>query len=307
MDAVGAERDRRLDVVVDDEGRAELAKGLPGRDDLGRRVLQPQLDDGRAALDRRARGLEVLDERVQPHAIDARAAVERRRVERRERVVEADVERAGPPRIRAASSPATPKAASASAAASSGSLGLAARKQPVIAVDMQPVPVTVREQLVAVRDREHALAVGDVVDRAGHGSDDAERRAASRGSSAGVAAGADRLDAAHLGLDADERRDLARVAAQDGHVDLVEDPLRRLRPVARRAGADRVEDDRDAARSPPAPASSIASTQCGESVPMLITSAPARPTISSTSSRACAITGSAPSASVAFAVSFMTT
>ena len=40
---------------------------------------------------------------------------------------------------------------------------------------------------------------------------------------------------------------------------------------------------------------------------MLRTSAEARPTISSTSSGACAITGSAPSASVAFAVSFMTT
>jgi len=55
------------------------------------------------------------------------------------------------------------------------------------------------------------------------------------------------------------------------------------------------------------PAMSIASTQCGESVPMLRTSAPAIAAISSTSSRACAITGSAPSASVAFAVSFITT
>ena len=55
------------------------------------------------------------------------------------------------------------------------------------------------------------------------------------------------------------------------------------------------------------PASSIASTQCGESVPMLMTSAEAIPAISSTSWSACAITGSAPSASVAFAVSFMTT
>ncbi len=40
---------------------------------------------------------------------------------------------------------------------------------------------------------------------------------------------------------------------------------------------------------------------------MLSTSAPATDAICSTSSRACAITGSAPSASVAFAVSFMTT
>ena len=55
------------------------------------------------------------------------------------------------------------------------------------------------------------------------------------------------------------------------------------------------------------PAASIASTQCGDSVPMFRTSAPASATISSTSSRACAITGSAPSASVAFAVSFITT
>ena len=55
------------------------------------------------------------------------------------------------------------------------------------------------------------------------------------------------------------------------------------------------------------PASIIASIQCGESVPMFSTSAPASATISSTSSRACAITGNAPSASVAFAVSFMTT
>ena len=55
------------------------------------------------------------------------------------------------------------------------------------------------------------------------------------------------------------------------------------------------------------PASSIASTQGSESVPMLSTSAPARPTISATSSWACAITGSAPSARIAFAVSFMTT
>ena len=56
-----------------------------------------------------------------------------------------------------------------------------------------------------------------------------------------------------------------------------------------------------------APASSIASIQSSESVPMLSTSAPASPTISRTSSFACAITGSAPSARIAFAVSFMTT
>ena len=55
------------------------------------------------------------------------------------------------------------------------------------------------------------------------------------------------------------------------------------------------------------PAASIASIQRSESVPMLSTSAPASPTISRTSSSACAITGSAPRARIAFAVSFMTT
>src|SRR5204863_430772 len=55
------------------------------------------------------------------------------------------------------------------------------------------------------------------------------------------------------------------------------------------------------------PASSIASTQSSESVPMLSTRAEAAVAISSTSWTACAITGSAPSASVALAVSFMTT
>ena len=55
------------------------------------------------------------------------------------------------------------------------------------------------------------------------------------------------------------------------------------------------------------PASSIASIQGFDSVPMFSTSAPATDAISSTSSIACAITGSAPSESVAFAVSFMTT
>src|SRR5205823_6523279 len=49
----------------------------------------------------------------------------------------------GPAAPAAASSAATPNAASASAAASNGASGFAARKQPVKAEDMQPVPVTV--------------------------------------------------------------------------------------------------------------------------------------------------------------------
>ncbi len=55
------------------------------------------------------------------------------------------------------------------------------------------------------------------------------------------------------------------------------------------------------------PAASMASTQGSESVPMLSTSAPASVAISSTSCGAWAITGSAPRARVALAVSFMTT
>ena len=132
-------------------------------------------------------------------------------------------------------------------------------------------------------------------------------RAALRRELGRIGAGADRLDAAHLGVDADERRDLAGVAAQHRDVDLVEDPLRGLGAV-RVAPAPTGSSTTGTPRSFAArPASSIASTQCGESVPMLRTSAPASATISSTSSGACAITGSAPSASVAFAVSFMTT
>ena len=75
VDAVGLEPDRRLDVVVDDEHRVELAQRSPDLDELPRRrVLDAQLDHGRAAFDGRASGLEVLDERVQPHAILARAS-----------------------------------------------------------------------------------------------------------------------------------------------------------------------------------------------------------------------------------------
>ena len=134
-----------------------------------------------------------------------------------------------------------------------------------------------REQLVPVRDRERRARRP----RRGRPAPVTEAttpsvRAAARASSAGVAAGADRLDAAHLRLDADERRDLARVAAQH----------RRRRPrrgsaapsrcgsASRRRRPDRARPGRRA-RSPPCRRASIASTQCGESVPMLSTSAPA--------------------------------
>ena len=72
-----------------------------------------------------------------------------------------------------------------------------------------------REQLVAVRDREHALAVGDVVDRAGDRRDARRARARPRarelgGSPAAPIDSTPRTSASR----ADERRDLARVAAQ---------------------------------------------------------------------------------------------
>ena len=67
---------------------------------------------------------------------------------------------------------------------------------------------------MAVRDRDDALAVGDVVDRPGDRRDEAERARRLARKLGGIAAAADRLDAAHLGLDADERRHLAGVAAQ---------------------------------------------------------------------------------------------
>ena len=129
---------------------------------------------------------------------------------------------------------------------------LPARKQPVSAVDMQPVPVIAASSSCPFAIAACALAVGDVVDRAGDGRDDAERPRGLARELGRVAAGADRLDAAHLGLDADERRDLAGVPAQDGDVDVVEDPLRRVGPVRasrpRRPGRGRPG---SRARSPP--------------------------------------------------------
>ena len=102
---------------------------------------------------------------------------------------------------------------SASAAAASGASRLTARKQPVSALDMQPVPVIAAMQRMAVLDADHGLAVGDVIDRAGDRSDDAELPRDLARELGGIGAGGDRLDTAHLGFDPDERRDLAGVAA----------------------------------------------------------------------------------------------
>jgi hypothetical protein len=87
----------------------------------------------------------------------------------------------------AASSPATPNAASASAAASSAE-GFAARKQPVIALDMQPVPVTVASRSCPFdtesdRTPSETWSTGPVTD-----ATSSNVRAASRASSAGSTA-----------------------------------------------------------------------------------------------------------------------
>ena len=73
MHAVGAERERRLDVVVDDERDARRARGVgdsaaPLDDLASRQVLEAQLDHGRAAFDRTPRRLGVLDDAVELHA-----------------------------------------------------------------------------------------------------------------------------------------------------------------------------------------------------------------------------------------------
>ena len=182
-----------------------------------------------------------------------------------------------------------------------------ARKQPVIADDMQPVPVTVASSscpfaIARTRSPSETWSTGPVTD-----ATTPSRRAASRASSAALDARADRLDAAHLGLDADERRHLARVAAQHRHVD--SSRIRRAvsvrYSVAPAPTGSSTTGIRRAFAAPPA--SSIASTQCADSVPMLITSADARRDHLLDLLARVRHHGSAPIASVAFAVSFMTT
>ena len=78
MDTVGPERERGLDVVVDDEREpglaAERVDGAADLDQLiGRGALAPQLDHGCTGVARLERPLRVLDERVEPHASPMRA------------------------------------------------------------------------------------------------------------------------------------------------------------------------------------------------------------------------------------------
>ena len=246
-----AELERGLEIVVDDELGLEIVQGTAELDDLrGRRTLQPQLHDGRTACRGGAGRLRVGHERVDPHETFARPVSELG-IERREGVVERDMEAARALRL---GGRVLPGDAEGDERLDRGFERVvlageeAARQRRRHAAGARDR----REQLVPVRDRGGAIAVGDVVDRAGDGRDDAERPRGCAGELGGIAAAADRLDPAHLGLDPDERRDLAGVPAQDRHVDDVEDPLRGVGAVRGRAGPDGVEDDRDRrARSPP--------------------------------------------------------
>jgi hypothetical protein len=77
VDAVRAQHQRGLDVVVHDEGHtvpcAEAARSAPALDHVdARHLLQPPLHDGRAPLDGNPRRLELVDEDVELHEILAR-------------------------------------------------------------------------------------------------------------------------------------------------------------------------------------------------------------------------------------------
>ena len=238
-------RKRRLDVVVDDEERVEPARS-PGPPRPARPCSQP---------------LRRSWTTVAPPSTAARAAarsstiacsltpsfgarVERLRVEVVERVVERDVERAGALRLPAASSPATPNATSASAAAASGSSPRTPRKQPVIAVAMQPVPVTVPSSSCPLAtactvEPSETWSTGPVT------ATTHAQLARGLAGQLGPACLADRLDAADLGLAAGERRDLGRVAAHDRDLQL-------RRAAAARSRCGRSSRPRRPGRAPPA-------------------------------------------------------
>ena len=138
MDTVRAERERGLDIVIDDERGVERAEGAADRDQLFRRgALQPQPDDRRTRVDGPPGGVEVGDDRMEDH--ECRSRPSKRRFARASWRLAWKL--SGPLAPTAASSPATPNATSASVAASSGASSFTGTNQPVIALDMQPVPV----------------------------------------------------------------------------------------------------------------------------------------------------------------------
>ena len=118
-----------------------------------------------------------------------------------------------------------------------------ARKHPVIAVDMQPVPVTVASSscpfaTATTRSPSETWSTGPVT-----ATTQPSVEAAAFASSAPESSRADRLDPADLRLPPRERRDLRRIAANDRDLGLGEQSLRRLGAELRRPGADRIEHD----------------------------------------------------------------
>jgi hypothetical protein len=101
---------------------------------------------------------------------------------------------------------------------------------------------------VTVRNGEHALPVGHVIHAPRHGRDDTEVAGRGTRELGRLAADAHRLDAPYVGLDTHERRDLALVAAEHGHLHLVEDSPCGVRAIRGRTRSDRVENDRHSAR-----------------------------------------------------------
>ena len=96
------------------------------------------------------------------------------------------------------------------------------------------------QQGMAVLDGERAFSVAHVVGLAGGG--DRNAKSAGRLPCSLFCVAREALDAAHLGREAGEGCDLPGVAADDGDLQLREEPLRRLRAQRRGPGAYRVED-----------------------------------------------------------------
>src|SRR5262249_39710931 len=125
--------------------RTEASRRTPAFHDIeGGNVLESPLHHRCPTFDGNPCGVEILDDRVELHASEIRA--------RPSSVAGSSAASAsyrltwnepGPFASRAASSAATPNAASVSAVASTGSSFFTVRKQSVMALDMQPVPVMV--------------------------------------------------------------------------------------------------------------------------------------------------------------------
>ena len=210
--------------------------------------------------------------RVRPSSVSGSSAYER--------VVEPRVERARAPRARRRRPRPRPRTrASASAAASSGSSRLRGEEAPGQRRRHAAGARDGREQLVAVRDREHALAVADVVDRArsprrsrraaappcARARPARRRRRSTRRRAPPPAAPTSVATSPALPrstVDVDQRRGCGAPSSCGTR-------SRRRRPGRARPGS--------GAPFAAPPASSIASTQWPESVPMLSTSDDAMP------------------------------